>query len=47
MIRHIVVFRFKDEFKKEMEKSRKMALALKDKISVIRSLEVGLNVLPQ
>ena len=47
MIKHIVGFKFKEEFKNDIQESRRRAMALKGKIDVVRSMEVGLNVLPQ
>lgn len=47
MVRHVVMWTFKDENKQaNLEKAREMLLALKDKIAQVRSLDVGLNELP-
>lgn len=52
MIRHIVLFKFKpfknDEEKQISEQEIKEALlALKDKINVLKSIEVGINTNPK
>ncbi len=51
MIKHVVIFKFKpflnDEEKLEKEQEIKVALlALKEKIEVLRSIEVGININP-
>jgi hypothetical protein len=51
MIKHVVIFKFKpflnDEEQTEKEQEIKAALlALKEKIEVLRSIEVGININP-
>jgi len=51
MIKHVVTFKFKpflnDEKKTKKEQEIKVALlALKEKIEVLRSIEVGININP-
>jgi len=44
MIKHIVMFSFKDENKDEnIDKVKNLLEGLSDKIDIIRSLEVGIN----
>ncbi len=52
MIKHVVIFKFKpflsDEEKTEKEEEIKVALlGLKERIEVLRSIEVGLNINPK
>ena len=44
MIKHIVMFKFKDGAEKEVAKAKEMLEALPAKIDVIRKLEVGLDI---
>ena len=46
MIRHIVMWKFKEDKKEEMLVFRERLLALKDKIPEIREMEVGINIKP-
>lgn len=45
MITHIVLFKLKDRSPGNIEKTRQVLDALRDKIDQIRSLEVGVDVL--
>jgi len=45
MLKHIVMFDFKDENKKEnLIKTKKMLEALLDKVPTLKSMEVGINI---
>lgn len=46
MIRHIVMWKFKEDHHEDMLLFRERLLALKDKIPEIREMEVGINVNP-
>lgn len=46
MIRHIVMWKFKDGEEENMMKFRERLLALKGQIPEIRAMEVGINVNP-
>lgn len=46
MIRHIVMWKFKEDQRENMLIFRERLLALKDKIPEIRDMEVGINVNP-
>lgn len=43
MFTHVVFFKLKD--KKDIQKTRDLLLALKDKISLIKFIEVGVNII--
>lgn len=46
MLRHIVLFRFREDVREEaLEKVSQMLNGLKDKIEIIRSMEIGKDVL--
>ncbi len=45
MITHVVLFRLKDRSKKNIERTRDMLMALKDRIPVLRSFEVGTDII--
>ncbi|MFQ5736833.1 MAG: Dabb family protein [Thermodesulfobacteriota bacterium] len=45
MITHVVLFKLKDNTKKNIERTRRMLLALKDRIPVLRSFEVGVDII--
>lgn len=45
MITHVVLFRLKDRSKKNIERTRDMLTALKDRIPVLRSFEVGTDII--
>lgn len=42
MLTHIVLFKLKD--KDDLPKAKELLLALKDKISLIKEMEVGINI---
>ncbi|SFV69862.1 Stress responsive alpha-beta barrel domain protein Dabb [hydrothermal vent metagenome] len=45
MLKHIVMFKFKDENKKEnLIKTKKMLEALLNKVPTLKSMEVGINI---
>ena len=45
MVTHVVLFRLKDRSRKNIEKARDVLLSLKDRIPVIRSFEVGADII--
>jgi len=45
MLTHVVFFRLKDKSKETIEKVKNDLLALKDEIPLIKSLEVGVDIL--
>ncbi|MFQ5465917.1 MAG: Dabb family protein [Thermodesulfobacteriota bacterium] len=45
MITHIVLFKLKDPTPEKMEETRKVLERLRDRVPVLRSLEVGVDVL--
>ncbi|MDF2985328.1 MAG: Stress responsive Barrel Domain-containing protein [Eubacterium sp.] len=45
MLTHVVFFKLKDKSQETLEKVKADLLALKDKISLIKSIEVGLDIL--
>lgn len=44
MIKHIVMWKFKEGHEEEMNKFLSDLMSLKDKIDVIRSMQVGVNL---
>ena len=44
MIKHIVMWKFKEGHEEEMKKFLSDLLSLKDKINVIKSMQVGINL---
>lgn len=45
MLKHVVFFKLKDKSPETLQKIKTDLLALKDKISLIKSIEVGLDIL--
>ena len=45
MVTHVVLFRLKDRSRKNIERARDVLLSLKDRIPVIRSFEVGADII--
>lgn len=45
MITHIVMFKLKDRTEEKMKKAAEVLAGLKDTVPVVRSLEVGVDVL--
>ena len=45
MVTHVVLFRLKDRSRKNIERARDALLSLKDRIPVIRSFEVGADII--
>ena len=45
MIKHIVCFKLKDPSREECEKARDILLSMKGNVSLIRSVEVGIDFL--
>lgn len=45
MVTHVVLFRLKDRSRKNIERAREVLLSLKDRIPVIRSFEVGADII--
>ncbi|OPX43095.1 stress responsive A/B barrel domain protein [Ruminiclostridium hungatei] len=45
MLTHVVFFKLKDKSKETLDKVKKDLLALKDQIPLIRSIEVGIDIL--
>ena len=46
MIKHIVMWKFKEDKREEMMQFRERLLALKGQIPEIRAMEVGININP-
>ena len=44
MIKHIVMWKFKEGHEEEMKKFLSDLLSLKDKINIIKSMQVGINL---
>lgn len=47
MIKHIVMWKFKEGEEENIQKFRQELLALKDEISELKSIEVGININPK
>ena len=45
MIKHVVCFKIKDEYKNRLEEAKSKMLAMKDEIPYLISVEVGLDFL--
>lgn len=45
MFTHVILFKLKDRSRKSIEAARDMLLPLKDTVSVVRSLETGIDCL--
>lgn len=45
MIKHIVCFKLKDPSREECEKARDILLSMKGNVSLVRSIEVGIDFL--
>jgi len=45
LVTHVVLFRLKDRSRKNIERARDVLLSLKDRIPVIRSFEVGADII--